>query len=152
MEVWTVNASRLVFERCSCRRESPEEISAFPYSLLGNLCAAVGATLAGLLHIQVTPLTSTTELRSCRVHICPPPPPLQVLLSALAAALDALHFLWWCLHLFLCWNSKSGNNSIIIVPKKRRCLVQKKHIFKNFMFNTIMVLKYLFIDERKQHF
>ncbi|CAG08103.1 unnamed protein product [Tetraodon nigroviridis] len=42
----------LVCERCRRRRESPEEAVALPYSLLGNLCAAVGATLAGLLHIQ----------------------------------------------------------------------------------------------------
>lgn len=110
-----MNLFRLVYERCRSRRENPEEITAFPYSLLGHLCGAVGATLAGLLHIQVPGFRLTTglflsvSLWSCTVMS---PTLLQVLLGAFAAALDALHFICWCLHVFLCWNSKSGNTSI----------------------------------------
>lgn len=109
-----MNPFRLVYERCRRRRESPEEIIAFPYSLLGNLCAAVGATLAGLLHIQVTGSPPTAGLLCVSLVVRGPVSASsspQVLLSALAAALDALHFISWCLHVFLRWNSKSGSSS-----------------------------------------
>ncbi|XP_056895256.1 transmembrane protein 44 isoform X1 [Takifugu flavidus] len=88
----------LVYERCRGRRENPEEITAFPYSLLGNLCGAVGAALAGLLHIQV-------------------------LLGAFAAALDALHFICWCFHVFLCWNSKSERRRRMMRGRRRQHLL-----------------------------
>lgn len=101
-----VNPFRLVYERCRCRRESPEEIIASPYSLLGNLCAAVGATLAGLLHIQVTSLLSSTELLSVslvvqgpvsapssagvaeRLCCCPGCPPFHLLVPPCVSVLE----------------------------------------------------------------
>lgn len=61
---------RLVYQRCRCRRENPGEILTFLYSLVGNLCGAVGATLARQLHIQVNGCNRGASLLSVVAHFC----------------------------------------------------------------------------------
>ncbi|XP_051233631.1 transmembrane protein 44 isoform X2 [Dicentrarchus labrax] len=81
---------------CKCLRQNPGETITFLYSLLGNLCSTVGAILSRQLHIQV-------------------------LIGAVAAAVDAVHFIA-CFPL-LCWNSKAERRLRMMRARRRQHLL-----------------------------
>lgn len=63
----------MLHERCRYRRQDPEDLLIFLYSLLGHLCGAVGATLARQLHIQVSDFNQGASLfflRAVVTYLC----------------------------------------------------------------------------------
>ncbi|XP_035509025.1 transmembrane protein 44 [Morone saxatilis] len=86
----------LLCQGCKCRRQNPGETVTFLYSLFGNLCSTVGAILSRQLHIQV-------------------------LIGAVAAAVDAVHFM--ACFPFLCWNSKAERRLRMMRARRRQNLL-----------------------------
>ncbi|XP_076579091.1 transmembrane protein 44 [Chaetodon auriga] len=84
----------LVCQRCRCLRENPGETLTLFYSLLGNMCSTVGAVLSRQLHIQI-------------------------LMGAVAVAMDAVHLISSCFSELLCRNSKA-ERKLRMMRKRRR--------------------------------
>ncbi|XP_071344122.1 transmembrane protein 44 isoform X4 [Trachinotus anak] len=70
----------LLYQKWKCGGKNPGDTIIFLYCFLGNLCSTVGAILSRQLYIQI-------------------------LMGALAAAVDAVNFMSCCFPVLLCWNS-----------------------------------------------
>ncbi|XP_070816203.1 transmembrane protein 44 [Chaetodon trifascialis] len=88
----------LVCQRYRCLRENPGETLTLCYSLLGNMCSIVGAVLSRQLHIQI-------------------------LMGAVAAAMDAVHFISSCFPELLCRNSKAERRLRMMRKRRRQHLL-----------------------------
>ncbi|KAM3620148.1 uncharacterized protein V6R79_018884 [Siganus canaliculatus] len=85
----------LVYQWCTFRGESPGNACMCLYSFVGNLCNTVGAFLSRQLHIQV-------------------------LMGAVAAAVDAVLFFTCFLPLLFCWNSTAERTLRMRRRRRRR--------------------------------
>uniref|UniRef100_A0A665UTC2 Transmembrane protein 44 n=1 Tax=Echeneis naucrates TaxID=173247 RepID=A0A665UTC2_ECHNA len=88
----------LLQQKCRSREKPWEGSAIFFYCFLGNLCGAVGALLSRQLYIQI-------------------------LMAALAAAVDAVNFQSSLFLLILCWNSKSERRLRMIRRRRRQRLL-----------------------------
>ncbi|XP_034560149.1 transmembrane protein 44 [Notolabrus celidotus] len=88
----------LVYQRYMYRRENPGGTLTSFYSFLGNMCSTVGAILSSQLYILM-------------------------LMGAFAAAVDVIHVISCCFHLFLCWNSQAEKRQRMIKNRRRQHLL-----------------------------
>ncbi|XP_034035844.1 transmembrane protein 44 [Thalassophryne amazonica] len=88
----------LVCQRCTFQGENRRETATFFYCFLGNLCGTTGAVLSRQLYILV-------------------------LMSAFAAAVDAVNFLSCVLSLCLCWKSKTVRRLRAMRRRRRQHLL-----------------------------
>ncbi|KAM6938625.1 transmembrane protein 44 [Lycodopsis pacificus] len=107
-----------VYQRCTFRGENPGGTITFLYSFLGNLCSTIGAILSRQLHIQV-------------------------LMGAVAAAMDAVSFISCCCHVLLNWNSKAGTRLRMMRGRRRQ------HVLA---VCVLMVVAGGFLKSRVTHF
>ncbi|XP_030583955.1 transmembrane protein 44 isoform X4 [Archocentrus centrarchus] len=87
-----------VCQRCKIRGENPGETVVFFYCFLGNLCSTTGAILSRQLHIQI-------------------------LMGAVAAAVDFVNCILWCFPVLLYWNSKAEKRLRMIKRRRRQHLL-----------------------------
>ncbi|XP_069550705.1 transmembrane protein 44 [Brachyistius frenatus] len=87
-----------VYQRCKYRGESRGETLIVFYCFLGNLCSTVGAIQSRQLHIQI-------------------------LMGALAAAIDAVNCIVCCLPVLMCWNSRTERRLRMMKSRRRQYLL-----------------------------